>query len=164
MKTIYLIRHAKSSWKNPNLPDFERPLNKRGKKDALFIGGLLKRKNIYPDLILSSPAVRTKDTAIEIADSIGFTQNKIIFKNELYEATVRTLISIIKEIDERYNSVMLFAHNPGLTNLNNYISNKFIENIPTCGLVALGSEIEWSKTDNETFKFLYFEYPKKYKQ
>ena len=163
MKTIYLVRHAKSSWKDFTLSDFDKPLNKRGKKDVIVMGKLLREKQINPDLILSSSAVRAKTTALDIAERIGFQQNKILFKDEIYEASVQNLMRMINEIDNRFSSVMLFAHNPGLTSLNNFISNKYIENIPTCGVVALTSEKDWSKTDKNSFKFLFFEYPKKYK-
>ena len=163
MKTIFLVRHAKSSWKDPTMSDFDRPLNNRGKKDATFMGELLKKKLINPDLILSSPANRAKRTAIEVASIVGFSEDKIIFKNEIYEATLHTLLNLIKEIDERFNSVMIFGHNPGLTIFHNFICNKYIENIPTCGVAASTFAKRWSECEKNSFEFLFFEYPKKYK-
>ena len=162
MKTIYLVRHAKSSWDNPRLPDFSRPLNKRGKRDAPFMGEQLNEMEINPDLIISSPAKRAKKTAINIAEKIRYPKKKILFKEEIYEASEKTLLDVIKKLDDKLDSVMIFAHNPGLTQLNNFISKKYIDNIPTSGVVALEYDNEWSKVGKNSCKFLFFEYPKKY--
>ncbi|HEY6627028.1 MAG TPA: histidine phosphatase family protein [Ignavibacteriaceae bacterium] len=162
MKTLYLARHAKSYWKDQSIPDFDRPLNSRGKRDAPFMGEVLKDKKVKPDLIISSPAKRTKKTAIEIASKIGYSEKKILYNEELYEASSNTIIKVLNKIDEKYNSVMIFAHNPGLTLLNNHISNNYIENIPTCGIVALQLDKKWNELGKNTCKFRYFEYPKLY--
>ena len=162
MKTLYLARHAKSYWKDQSIPDFDRPLNSRGKRDAPFMGEVLKDKKVKADLIISSPAKRTKKTAIEIASKIGYSEKKILYNEELYEASSNTIIKVLNKIDEKYNSVMIFAHNPGLTLLNNHISNNYIENIPTCGIVALQLDKKWNELSKNTCKFLYFEYPKLY--
>lgn len=162
MKTLYLARHAKSYWKDQSIPDFDRPLNKRGKRDAPFMGTVLYDKKIKLDLIISSPAKRTKKTAIEIAAKIGYPENKILYNEDMYEASSNILIKVIKKIDEKYDSLMIFGHNPGLTMLNNHISNHYIDNIPTCGIVALQFDKKWSELDKNSFKFLFFEYPKLY--
>ncbi len=160
MKTIYLARHAKSFWGDQSIPDFDRPLNKRGKRDAPFMGVVLKDKKVKVDLIVSSPAKRTKKTAIEIADKIGYPGKKILYNEELYEASVNTIIKILKKLDEGNNSVILFGHNPGLTLLNNLISDYYLDNIPTCGIVALQLDKKWNVLEKNTCKFLFFEYPK----
>ena len=162
MKTLYLVRHAKSYWKDQSIPDFDRPLNSRGKRDAPFMGEVLKDKKIKLGLIISSPAKRTKKTAIEIAAKIGYPEKKILYQEELYEASSNTLIKVIRKIDEKYDSVMMFSHNPGLTLLNNHIANNYIDNIPTCGIVALEFDRKWNELDKNTCKFLFFEYPKLY--
>ena len=162
MKTLYLARHAKSYWKDQSIPDFDRPLNSRGKRDAPFMGEVLKDKKVIPDLIISSPAKRTKKTAIEIASKIGYSEKKILYNEDLYEASSNTINKVLNKIDEKYNSVMIFAHNPGLTLLNNHISNNYIENIPTCGIVALQFDKKWNELSKNTCKFLFFEYPKLY--
>ena len=162
MKTLYLVRHAKSSWKNPELVDFDRPLNKRGKRDAPFMGEVLMDKKVKPDYILASPAKRTKKTAIEIAEKISFPVKDISFNEELYEASMNSLLSLIKKIDGKHNSVMIFGHNPGLTTLNNLISNHYIDNIPTCGIVALKTDKEWKEIGKNSFSFVFFEHPKMY--
>jgi len=162
MKTLYLARHAKSYWKDQSIPDFDRPLNSRGKRDAPFMGEVLNDKKIMLDLIISSPAKRTKKTAIEIASKIGYPEKKIQFNEDLYEASSNTIIKLIKKIEEKYDSVMIFGHNPGLTMLNNHLSNHYIDNIPTCGIVALQLDKKWSELDKNSCKFLFFEYPKLY--
>lgn len=160
MKKIYLVRHAKSFWGDQSIPDFDRPLNKRGKKDAPFMGQVLNENKIIPDLIIASPAKRTKKTAMVIADKVGYPVKKILYNEELYEASYSTIIKVLKKLDEEYTSVMMFAHNPGLTLLNNHVSNQYIDNIPTCGIVGLELEKKWSELDKNTCKFLFFEYPK----
>lgn len=162
MKTLYLARHAKSFWGDQSQPDFDRPLNKRGKRDAPFMGEVLRDKKIKPDLIICSPAKRTKKTAIEIADKIGYAEKKIQFVENLYEASSNTILEIIKNIDDKFDSVMIFGHNPGLTLLNNHISDKYLDNIPTCGIVALLSEKKWSEIGKNSCSHLFFEYPKLY--
>ena len=162
MKTLYLARHAKSYWKDQSIPDFDRPLNSRGKRDAPFIGEVLKDKGVKPDLIICSPAKRTKKTAIEIAEKLRYPEKKILYDEELYEASSNILIRVIKKINEKYDSVMIFAHNPGLTMLNNHISNNYLENIPTCGIVALQLDKKWIEIDKNSCQFLFFEYPKLY--
>jgi phosphohistidine phosphatase len=162
MKTLYLARHAKSYWKDQSIPDIDRPLNSRGKRDAPFMGEVLNDRKIMLDLIISSPAKRTKKTAIEIASKIGYPEKKIQFNEDLYEASSNTIIKLIKKIEEKYDSVMIFGHNPGLTMLNNHLSNHYIDNIPTCGIVALQLDKKWSELDKNSCKFLFFEYPKLY--
>ena len=162
MKTLYLARHAKSFWGDQSQLDFDRPLNKRGKRDAPFMGEVLRDKKVKPDLIICSPAKRTKRTAIEIADKIRYPEKKIQFDEKLYEASSNTILGLIKKIDEKIESLMIFGHNPGLTLLNNYISDKYLDNIPTCGIVALQSEKKWSEIGKNSFKQLFYEYPKLY--
>jgi len=160
MKNIYLIRHAKSYWGDQSTPDIDRPLNKRGKRDAPLMGDILNDKKIKPDLIISSPAKRAKKTAIAIADKISYPEKKIVYKEELYEASINTLLKVLQKLDEKNNSSMIFGHNPELTLLNNHISNHYIDNIPTCGIVALQLDKKWSELDKDKCKFLFFEFPK----
>lgn len=162
MKTLYLCRHAKSSWKQPGLDDFDRPLNKRGKKDAPLMGELLEDKGIKPDLIISSPAKRASKTASIIASAVCYDKDKINFKDEIYEASGEELLEVIKGIDDKFNTVMIFGHNPGLTMLHNYLSKHYIDNIPTCGVVALQLKSSWKDIDKYSAKFLFFEHPKLY--
>ncbi len=163
MKTLYLTRHAKSSWKELDLDDFDRPLNKRGKRDAPFMGQLLKKKNILPDVLISSPAVRAYTTARTIATEIGYPAENIMTDENIYEASSSELLDIINSIEDENRSAMLFGHNPGFTMLSNYLSGKDILNIPTCGIVKIEFEKEkWSDIEIDTGKLIWFEYPKKY--
>ncbi len=160
MKTLYLARHAKSSWKHPELSDIERPLNKRGKRDAPIIGNLLKEKGVNPDIIISSPAVRARKTAGVIAEIIDYPKSKILIDVNIYESSSSELINIIQGFDDKYNSVMMFGHNPGFTMLNNYLTESFIDNIPTCGVVGIRFKSSWKKIDGDSGKAFFFIYPK----
>lgn len=163
MKKVYIIRHAKSGWKDLMLNDFDRPLNKRGKKDAPFMGKLLKEKGIFPDAILSSPAKRAKSTAQIIAKEINF-KKPIIYDRNIFEATAPTLKSVIKSLDDKYDSVFMFGHNPGLNSLVESLVD-FDENIPTSAVVEIEFDTDkWNKIKSKNAKLISFEYPKKYIQ
>jgi phosphohistidine phosphatase len=160
MKTLYLTRHAKSSWKNPELSDIERPLNKRGKRDAPFMGNILKEQGVKPDILISSPAVRARKTAVAIAKNIDYPKSKILIDENIYESSSSDLIKIIQGIDDKYNSVMMFGHNPAFTMLNNYLTDSYIDNIPTCGVVGIHFNSSWKKIGSEAGKTIFFIYPK----
>ena len=162
MKTLYIIRHAKSSWDNPLLDDFERPLNKRGEGDAPRMGKRLKDKHVLPDLMLSSPATRALTTCQKIADVLGYSHEKIKTNDNLYHAEDEEILSIVKEIKDKYNVVLLFGHNPGLTEFVNRLANSFINNIPTCGIAACSLNIDsWKDADWKKASLEFFDYPKK---
>ncbi len=160
MKKVYLIRHAKSSWEDFLLDDFERPLNKRGKFDAPLMGVRLHDKKIMPDTILSSPAIRAKTTAEIIAKKIGF-EKEIVFIKDIYEASATTLHNILTKIEDKKNIVFLFGHNPSLNELaENYIH--FNENIPTCAVVEIEFNCNsWADISAENARLVSFDYPKK---
>ncbi len=162
MKRLFIIRHAKSSWKNLSLDDFDRPLNKRGEINAPFMGKLLKQKDIVPDLVLSSPANRAKTTAIKISEELDLDDTKIVFENSIYEASSDILIDIIKKVQDKYNTIFLVGHNPSLNSLA-YELVKFDENIPTAGIVEIELNMNsWKDIDRKKAKMISFEYPKKY--
>ena len=160
-KILYIIRHAKSSWKNLPLNDFNRPLNKRGKSNAPLMGNILKDKNIVPDIIISSPAKRAKSTAKIIADKISFPKN-IIFYKDIYEADINNLHRIITKIDDENSISFLFGHNPSL----NMLVESFVdfdENIPTCGVVGIEFDCDkWIDISQKNAKLILFDYPKKH--
>ena len=162
MKCLYLVRHAKSSWKYPNLEDFERPLNKRGRKSALLMGTILNKLEVIPDLILSSPANRAAMTARMIADLINYPLEKIQYNESIYLSGENALIHVIESIDDTVNQAMLIGHNPGLTDLANTISDQRISNIPTCGVFCVDLEIvSWMKISEHCGQMRFFEFPKK---
>jgi phosphohistidine phosphatase len=163
MKTLYVIRHAKSSWDELNLSDFERPLNERGKRDAPRMGVRLKIKGVLPDTIISSSAKRAFSTAKRIAKVIGFPKDKIKTDRELYHAGEETILSVLRTIKSKHNIVFLVGHNPGLTDFVNTLRSDDIdiENIPTCGLVMFEIDIEtWDQLQWGTARQTWFDYPK----
>lgn len=161
MKSIlYLLRHAKSSWRDLAIDDFDRPLNNRGLKDAPLMGQMLSKKNIIVDTVISSPAKRAIDTARIITNNLGYTKNIILDKN-IYDASLSTLLSTIRNFDDNLKKIMLIGHNPGLTNLSNYLTKYFIENIPTCGVVVLEFDKSWKDINPKDGNIIFFEYPKK---
>ncbi len=155
MKRLYLVRHAKSSWKDFTLDDFDRPLNKRGKRDAPFMAQKLKEMGEKPDIIISSPAKRAKKTAQHFARTLDVP---LILDDRLYEAHTSDFKAVLKEAFDRYDSVMLVSHNPGLTMFNDEISDKPIFNIHTTGIVA----IELKDLDPFKGKQHFFIYPKQF--
>ncbi len=163
MKQLYLIRHAKSSWDFPDLTDFERPLNKRGLRDAPFMGMILREKQIAPELFLSSPAKRALSTAQLFANAMGYPVEKIVTEPRIYEASRQTLLEVIQSFPDELTSAALFCHNPGITDLANFLSDKQIDNIPTCGIfsVSLPSP-SWRSLGQGKCLFNFFLYPKKF--
>jgi len=161
MKVIYLIRHAKSSWKDLSIQDFERPLNDRGKNDAPIIGKHLNQLGFNPDLIVCSPAKRTISTAKLICKNSSYEFKNVQTISSIYESTLQTLIELINNLSNNYKEITLIGHNPGITNLYNYLCDDDLVNIPTCGVVKIELEIsQW----NEIIKGIgikkFFIYPK----
>lgn len=162
MKNLILLRHAKSSWKDLRLDDFDRPLNNRGKQTAPLIAKILLSKNIFIDKIISSSSKRTTETSKIFATILKYEQD-IIFEPNLYLASDIKILNAIKMINEKSNNVLLVAHNPGITNFANKLCDYRIENIPTSGMIGFSFDGEWKNFTNEKCKFLFYEYPKKTK-
>jgi phosphohistidine phosphatase len=161
MKTVYLIRHAKSSWNYSDLDDFERPLNKRGRRNALLMGTRLNKLKAAPDLVISSPANRAAMTARMLADTIHYPLGKIQYSEAIYLSDENILRQVIKNIDDSVNQAMLVGHNPGLTQLANYIGDQRIENIPTGGVCCMDLKIRsWKKVREHGGKLRFLEFPK----
>jgi len=162
MKTLYLVRHAKSSWKEAELSDHNRPLNKRGEHDAPRMGQRLRKRNPLPEVIISSSAVRAKTTATILAGEIGFPQSAITIDERLYGASPKDVESIICELDDTVHCAMLVGHNPTFTDLINTLGNCDIDNVPTCGMAMLAFSIEkWNEVTPGNGELLDFDYPKK---
>ena len=162
MKKLFVIRHAKSSWKDESLNDFDRPLNKRGKLDAPLMAKKLKKMGIKPDIILASPALRTKTTAQIIASELK-SSKLIRYDEELYEADAQTLMNKIKDIGSNHETIFLVGHNPGLNDFLNILVG-FTENLPTCAIAEIDIDCEDLKELNETCsKLVSLKYPKMYK-
>lgn len=161
MKTIYLIRHAKSSWKNyPGIEDFDRPLNERGEKEAVWTAKRLKQSGAHPEILISSPAVRARSTAQVIAKHIKYPPKKIIFEPAIYESGLREIVNIIKNIDEKYSRAAIFGHNPSMSSVLNYLSSRELGEMPTAAMACLEFEVDtWQKMARKKGKVVFFESP-----
>ena len=164
MKTLYLTRHAKSSWKNSELDDHDRPLNKRGTRDAPMMGDKLKAMGIYPDMLWSSTALRAKITAQVLAQKLDISYSRIQWKREIYDSDADELLDMIRNADDSEDSLMLFGHNPEFTWLANKLAGTHIENVPTSGIVGIVFEGEtWANLSHGHGKLQFFIYPKLFK-
>jgi phosphohistidine phosphatase len=164
MKYLYLVRHAKSSWDFLELADFDRPLNKRGKNNAPEMGLRLAARGLKLDAIVSSPANRAITTAKVIADELDFPQQNIQEKDAVYLATSAELVQLIYSFPDAHKSIMLVGHNPGFTDLANFLKEPdyYIGNVPTCGVVAIEFTVNhWAKIKKHCGRMLFFDYPKK---
>lgn len=161
MKTVYVIRHAKSSWGDFKLPDFERPLTDRGKSDASAMAKRLLSKKIKIEVFLTSPAKRAKKTCSLFYEAYGEKEDKLII-DSLYLASAETFFKVINDLDNKYNHVAVFAHNPGITDFVNMLSRDvYIDEMPTCSIFAVEANIErWEDFKNSEKKYLFFDYPK----
>ncbi len=144
MKELTIVRHAKSSWSSPGLSDHDRPLNSRGERDAPKIGMALKERGVSPDVILSSTANRALTTARIIAEQIGYDPDKIVEKSEIYLASTQALMTLVNQIDEGFESAMIFGHNPGFHSLADGLLpwNDSIDHFPTCCVAHISFEAE----------------------
>lgn len=163
IKKLFLIRHSKSSWKHPGMSDHDRPLNKRGKYDAPFMAEKLYQLEIFPDLILSSTAVRTLEFANILADKLNYEKENIISLRELYLASDSEIIKTVRETDDKYKTVFLVAHNPGITYAVNNLSGSGIDNMPTSGIAGIEFKTDtWKEIKSGSGNLFLFEFPKKY--
>lgn len=146
MKTLLLVRHAKSSWDNPGLRDFDRPLNERGQTDAPRMAQFLAKQGVVPDLLVSSPAKRAITTALFFAEVFNKKPEEIIREANIYEAYPQEILQIISKLPNEADTVMLFGHNPTFTDVANRFTEDFIDNVPTCGIVKITSSVEhWNE-------------------
>lgn len=136
MKTLYLVRHAKSSWADSTTPDRDRPLNERGLRDVAAMGQRLTRRNVKPDQLLSSPATRALTTAEHLAKAMGLKRKDVVVVERLYAASPKDLLAVIEEFGGEAERVMLVAHNPGITELAHHFAAE-ITQMPTCAIVEL---------------------------
>ena len=163
MKTVYFIRHAKSSWDDPTLSDIKRPLNKRGLRDAPFMAKLLKNKGIQADLIISSPANRALTTAKYFADEMNIAPENIDVEHEIYGAYPEDVLQMLTQVDTSVNTVLIFGHNPTFTSIINRFTQDYIANVPTCGIVKVEANIEhWKDFSETTGVQTEFYFPKQY--
>jgi phosphohistidine phosphatase len=162
MKHLILCRHAKSSWKDQSLHDIERPLNKRGKRDAPVMGERLYGHGIVPDVILSSPARRALKTARQLAKKTGFSRKHITVVDDMYGASPDRLLVLIQGLNNTCTTAALVGHNPETTLLANMLGGLNIYNVPTCGIVVLEFDVgSWEDVGVRQGTQLFFDYPRK---
>ncbi len=163
MKKLFLIRHGKSSWSNPDLQDFDRPLNNRGMRDVPFMAKMLVGKGIKADQIVTSPANRAISTARQFAAEQGISQEDLVIQHGIYEAYPELLLQLVREFSDELDTVLMFGHNPGFTYLANMFDGDYIVNIPTCGVVEINADIQkWEDLGGTNGRIANFYFPKQY--
>ena len=156
MKTLFLVRHAKSDWTNPALKDVERFLNERGYSDANRMSSQFKQQ---PDLIITSPAIRAMSTALIFARNLAYNPNNLSIKQELYESAVQEYVSVINAIDNRHHTVMLFGHNPTISEVAQHLTQALPMELPTCAIVGIRFDVtDWKKA--KAGDLFLFDHPK----
>ena len=161
MKTLFLVRHAKSSRDDPSLPDRGRPLDDRGKQDAPMMGKRLARRDVKPDLLVSSPALRALTTAQLIAGELGYQRKNIVVDDRLYASSPDDLLAVIRALDKKLDRVMLFGHNPEFTDLAHRLSSEIID-MPTCAVAEFSFDTkEWSDVGDVMPAKAALDFPKK---
>lgn len=163
MKELYIVRHAKSSWSDPNAKDFDRVLNKRGLSDAPLMGKVLKKRQVVPDTILTSTAKRALLTAQIISKELSFNSD-LAMSPDLYHASSSSLMQQLNQVENTINVLMVVGHNPGLTYLAEELSLEHFGNLPTCGVVGIRFEFDsWKMVSGGTGTCFYYDYPKNHK-
>lgn len=163
MKTIFLVRHAKSSWDDPDLADKERPLAKRGLRDAPFMAQLVRANGFVPDRLVSSTARRALSTASFFAAAYHLPASQVQLRDDLYEASSFEVIRIIQSLDDADQTVFLFGHNPTFTSVANMFEGPYIGNIPTTGIVGIQASVDsWKKFDSHSAQRFAFWFPKEH--
>lgn len=160
MKKVYLVRHAKSSWKDQTLEDLDRPIKGRGIRDAHNSSIWLKDQGAIADLIVSSPATRALHTAMIFAKTLGINYSGIEISEDIYVGPESKILSYIQNLDNSIGSVMIFGHNPTLTNFVNKRVSRTITNVPTSGIACLSFEVDSWQDCGNTAELLFFDYPK----
>jgi len=162
MKSLTIVRHAKSSWKDRGLSDRERPLNKRGNRDAPIMGKRVAAAGIRPSQIISSPAVRAWTTARIFTKELSYPTEFLQREDGLYLASLDNLLDVVATQDTGFNNLMLFGHNPGLTDFVNYLVPGLTNNLPTSGVVSVNLECDdWMLYDKPPTELVLHDYPKK---
>jgi phosphohistidine phosphatase len=149
MKTLLLMRHAKSSWKDASLSDFQRPLKKRGEKDMLRIAQVLKEEDLIPEFVLSSPAVRARETIEILAKELGIEEELVEFVDDFYGAEIEDFFDVLADLPDSYKKVMVVGHNPSLEAFLQTLTGE-IDSLPTASvaLIKLGIQ-SWEDIDED---------------
>ena len=146
MKTLILVRHAKSSWDKVGMDDIERPLNERGKEDAPVMARRLKDKKIDIDIFVSSPAKRAHRTCKYFAKEYDVDKKDILLMDKLFGASITAFLEVISKLDNKHKSAIIFSHNPGITEFANTLTTVRIDNMSTCSMFAVQANVDrWSE-------------------
>lgn len=161
MKTLTLVRHAKSSWGDPALADHDRPLNERGLRDVATMGQRLAQRGARPDLLLASPAMRALTTAEHLAQALGIKRKDIVVDERLYAAAANELLAVIQALGNEHERVMLVAHNPGLSDLAHRFASD-ITHLPTCAVAEFTFAVAaWGDIGGARPTRVEFDFPKR---
>lgn len=162
MHLLTLVRHAKSSWDNPELSDFERPLNERGRRDAPRMAAWARQALGVPDRIVSSPALRAITTARLFADTLGIDSHQLLIQPRVYEAALPTLLRLVRGFDDEARHVMLFGHNPGLSELAHALARCPFDDLPTCAVVQIALPVDhWAQLAEHDGTLRDYQFPKR---
>ena len=163
MKTVYFVRHAKSSWDNASIKDIDRPLNNRGLRDAPEMGLKLKQQDAKIKLIVSSPAKRAYATATYFAAALGISPDQVRLEPRLYEAMPEDVIEVVNGLSNDYDTVAIFGHNPTFTFIANLFTEDFIDNVPTCGVFKIEANVaSWDQFGENNGRLTEFHFPKQF--
>lgn len=161
-KTLFIVRHAKSSWDYDDICDFDRPLSIRGINDAGVMAGRVKAKGDVPALLITSPACRALHTATIFARTMKVPCENLIIDERIYPGSIHEMLNIIENVNDRFTSVMIFGHNPSSTGLANHFLKHPIDNLPTAGVVILNFNGDcWKDIKNQQSKSEHIDFPKK---
>jgi phosphohistidine phosphatase len=161
MKRVIVVRHAKSSWDDASIPDFERPLNERGKHDAPLMAQRLVEKEVKIDAFISSPAKRAKKTASLFAKEFGQDKDDLILVDTLYHAGPEEFYKAIEQAPEKAKTIAIFSHNPGITEFVNSLTETRVDDMPTCAVYAVKAPVEtWNDFRRAKREFWFFDFPK----
>jgi phosphohistidine phosphatase len=164
VKDVCFVRHAKSSWDQPGLNDFDRPLDSRGLHDAPLMAHKMKKLGLIPDHIITSGALRARSTAEFFRKEFDLSHKHFVVSNDVYEASAETVYEVLRDAPDTADFVYIFGHNPTFTWIANSIAGVHIDEVPTCGIVHAQLMIKsWKKFKPEHAAFIGFHYPKQYK-
>lgn len=165
MRLLTLVRHAKSSWDDPTLDDFERPLNERGRRDAPRMAAHVLRSLGRPDRMVSSPAVRALSTAQVFAEACGIETDALRRQPRIYEASADTLLRLVRAFSDNDRHVMMFGHNPGFTELAHRLARCSFDDMPTCAVAQIGFDAKsWLDVDERGGTLRFYAYPKQFRE
>ncbi|HEY8511707.1 MAG TPA: histidine phosphatase family protein [Cyclobacteriaceae bacterium] len=161
MKHLYIVRHAKSSWDDLSLQDAQRPLSERGRRDAPRMAKRFKEREVAVGQMISSPAVRAMETCKVFASILGYPEKDIRIERSLYHASEDGMLEVVRGLSDTLDNIMIFGHNPGLTDFVNSLTSQTITNVPTCGIAGLTFPVDrWQDVTWGMGTLEYYDYPK----